>query len=81
MKFQFFVEFINFIGNFISNTSKCFCVPSKTLKNKKNLEFHEKKKGENRRQAKKKEKKRTWHPALNKSDSWIQVPQNKDQKR
>ena len=43
MKFQFFVEFINFIGNFISNTSKCFRVPSKTLKNKKNLEFHEKK--------------------------------------
>ena len=44
MKFQFFVEFINFIGNFISNTSKCFCVPSKILKNKENLEFHEKKK-------------------------------------
>ena len=57
MNFQFFVEFINFIGNFISNTSKCFCVPSKILKKKKNLEFHEKKKGENKRQAKKKKKK------------------------
>ena len=40
-----------------------------------------KKKGENRKQAKKIEKIGTWHPALNKSDSWIQVPQNKDQKR
>ena len=36
MKFQFFVKFINFIGNIISNISKCFCVPSKTLKNRKN---------------------------------------------
>ena len=34
--FSFFVEFINFIGNFISNISKCFCVPSKTLKKRKN---------------------------------------------
>ena len=32
MKFQFFVTFINFIGNIISNILKCFCVPSKTLK-------------------------------------------------
>ena len=70
MKFQFFVEFINFIGNFISNTSKCFCVPSKILKNKKNLEFHEKKKKEKiGGRPKNKKKIGTWHPALNKSDS------------
>ena len=44
-KFQFFVEFINFIGNFISNTSKCFCVPSKILKKRKTWNFMKKKKG------------------------------------
>ena len=41
MKFPFFVDLINFIGNFILNISKCFCVLSKTLKIRKNYEFHE----------------------------------------
>ena len=62
MKFQFFVEFINFIGNFISNTSKCFCVPSKILKKKKNLEFHEKKKEKIGGRPKKKRKNRNLTP-------------------
>jgi len=33
----FFVEFIKFIGNFISNISKWFCVLRKTLKKEKKL--------------------------------------------
>ena len=37
MNVQFFVECIKFIDNFISNISKWFCVPSKTLKKEKKL--------------------------------------------
>ena len=54
MKFQFFAEFINFIGHFISNITKCFCVPSKTLK----------KIGKTRNFMKKKKKIGTWHPEI-----------------